>query len=59
VPADQVRLTGRTAMGVTLFRLDAGERVTSVFPVLDDGEADNGEPAADKPPPADPDDGDG
>ena len=40
VPADQVRLTGRPAMGVTLFRLDAGERVTSVFPVLDDGEDD-------------------
>jgi DNA gyrase subunit A len=36
VPADQIRQTGRQAMGVTLFRLDAGERVTSVFPVLDD-----------------------
>jgi DNA gyrase subunit A len=35
VPADQVRITGRQAMGVTLFRLDAGERVTSVFPVLE------------------------
>lgn len=35
VPSDQVRLTGRASMGVTLFRLDAGERVTSVFPVLD------------------------
>nr|MDA8250717.1 DNA gyrase subunit A [Rhodospirillales bacterium] len=35
LPADQVRLTGRTAMGVTLFRLDAGERVTSVFPVVE------------------------
>ncbi len=35
VPADQVRITGRQAMGVTLFRLDAGEHVTSVFPVLE------------------------
>ena len=38
VPADEVRITGRTAMGVTVLRLDADERVTSVFPVLD-GEA--------------------
>jgi len=48
VPADQVRITGRQAMGVTLFRLDAGERVGSVFPVLEvvvpDGTAENGEP---------------
>jgi len=36
LPADQVRLTGRAAMGVTLFRLDSGERVTSVFPVVED-----------------------
>jgi DNA gyrase subunit A len=52
VPADQVRLTGRPAMGVTLFRLDAGERVTSLFPVLDDGDDDAPEPpaSADEPP---------
>ena len=36
--ADEVRVTGRAAMGVTLFRLDADERVTSVFPVMDDGD---------------------
>jgi DNA gyrase subunit A len=36
VPADQVRITGRQAMGVTLFRLNAGEHVTSVFPVIED-----------------------
>ena len=36
VPADQVRITGRQAMGVTLFRVDAGEHVTSVFPVIED-----------------------
>ncbi len=35
VPADQIRITGRAAMGVTLFRLDDDERVTSVFPVLE------------------------
>jgi DNA gyrase subunit A len=35
VPADQVRITGRAAMGVRLFRLENGERVTSVFPVLE------------------------
>ena len=37
VPADQVRVTGRMAMGVTLFRVDAGEHVTAAFPILDDG----------------------
>ncbi|MCX7384403.1 MAG: DNA gyrase subunit A, partial [Alphaproteobacteria bacterium] len=40
VPADQVRITGRAAHGVTIFRLDAGERVTSVFPVMDDSSED-------------------
>lgn len=36
-PVDQVRITGRQAMGVTLVRVDKDEQVTSVFPVLDDG----------------------
>ena len=36
VPADQVRITARQTMGVTLFRLGEGEHVTSVFPVLED-----------------------
>jgi DNA gyrase subunit A len=40
VPSDQVRITGRASMGVTLFRLDTGERVASVFPVLEDDAAD-------------------
>ena len=45
VPADQVRITGRQAMGVTLFRVNAGEHVTSVFPVIEEAEAeDNGAP---------------
>ncbi len=47
VPADQVRITGRQSMGVTLFRLNGDEHVTSVFPIMDEVlEADgpDGEP---------------
>jgi DNA gyrase subunit A len=44
VPGDQVRITGRQAMGVTLFRVDADEHVTSVFPVMEDTVEDNGGP---------------
>ena len=59
VPADQVRITGRSAMGVTLFKVDANERVTSVFPILDDGAGDGGdEAAADEAPPEAPPDAD-
>lgn len=36
VPVDQVRVMARQASGVTLFRLNDGEHVTSVFPVMDD-----------------------
>ena len=36
VPGDQVRITGRQAMGVMLLRLNANEQVTSVFPVLEE-----------------------
>lgn len=46
VPADQIRITGRQAMGVTLFRVDADEHVTSVFPVMEEESEDNGEPEA-------------
>ena len=35
VPSDQVRVTGRSSMGVTLFRLGETERVSSVFPVVE------------------------
>ena len=35
VPVDQVRITGRSVMGVTLFRVDEDEHVTSVFPVVE------------------------
>jgi DNA gyrase subunit A len=44
VPADQVRITGRQAMGVMLFRVNADEHVTSVFPVVEDAEDENGAP---------------
>ena len=43
VPADQVRITGRQVMGVTLFRVDADEHVTSVFPVVEDAAEDAAE----------------
>ena len=43
VPADQVRITGRAAMGVRLFRLENGERVTSVFPVVEAGTDEAGD----------------
>ena len=36
VPADQVRITARHAMGVTLLRLGAGEHVIAAFPVLEE-----------------------
>jgi DNA gyrase subunit A len=36
LPGDQVRITGRQAMGVTLLRLGDGQKVGSVFPVLED-----------------------
>jgi DNA gyrase subunit A len=32
--SEQVRITGRAAQGVTLLRLEEGERVTSCFPVV-------------------------
>ena len=43
VPSDQVRVTGRSSMGVTLFRLGVTERVSSVFPVLDSGDVEAAE----------------
>jgi DNA gyrase subunit A len=49
VPADQVRITGRQAMGVTLFRVDADEHVTSVFPVIEDETDENGSGDAEPP----------
>ena len=47
MPSDQVRITARQSMGVRLFRLDSGEHVTSVFPVLEvAGEGDELPPEA-------------
>ncbi len=52
VPVDQVRTTGRSAMGVTLFRVDKDEHVTSVFTVLetesDEAAPDDGTPPAEE-----------
>jgi DNA gyrase subunit A len=42
VPVDQVRVTGRTAMGVTMFRVGEDERVTSVFPVIEEAGDEDG-----------------
>ena len=43
VPVDQVRITGRSVMGVTLVRVDADEHVTSVFPVVEqESDQENG-----------------
>ena len=38
LPADQVRITGRQGLGVTMLRMEENERITSCFAVLDDGE---------------------
>jgi len=38
LPTGQVRITGRSAQGVMLLRLDEGERVTSCFPVMEEEE---------------------
>ena len=40
--ADEVRITGRAAMGVMLMRLDDGERITSCFPVAEEAEDADG-----------------
>ncbi|WP_048842248.1 DNA gyrase subunit A [Acetobacter orientalis] len=58
VPVNQVRVMARQASGVTLFRLNDNESVTSVFPVMDDeGEEDSSgtETASAAPPPETPD----
>ncbi len=61
IPADQVRVTGRQAMGVTLFRVGTTENVTSVFPVLDEAGDENGNGnghGGDDPPARQPEEGD-
>ncbi len=46
VPVDQVRVMSRQASGVTVLRLNDSERVTSVFPVMDDGDDEGGDDSA-------------
>ncbi|WP_198365022.1 DNA gyrase subunit A [Roseomonas sp. KE0001] len=46
MPVDQVRVTGRQAMGVTLLRLDEGERVSSCFTVVEEQGVDEPGPDA-------------
>ena len=46
VPADQVRITGRASMGVTVLRVADGERVTSVFPIIETGDIPGDEASA-------------
>ena len=43
ISVDQVRVTGRASMGVTLFRVIAGEHVTSVFPLVDEPGSESGD----------------
>ncbi len=42
VPVDQIRISGRAAGGVSLFRLDEAETVTAVFPVVEAAGSDDG-----------------
>jgi DNA gyrase subunit A len=46
VPVDQVRVMSRQASGVTVLRLNDSERVTSVFPVMDDGDDEGADDSA-------------
>jgi len=41
LPADQVRITGRQGLGVTMLRMEDNEHISSCFPVLDDGPGDD------------------
>ncbi len=36
IPVDDIRIAGRATQGVTLFRIEDDEHVTSVFPVVED-----------------------
>ena len=41
IPVDDIRIVGRASQGVTLFRIEDDEHVTSVFPIVEeDGEAE-------------------
>jgi DNA gyrase subunit A len=45
MPVDQVRITGRSSMGVTLLRLNEGEKVTSCFTVVEEQGVDEADAA--------------
>ena len=47
LPADQVRITGRQGLGVTMLRMEENEHISSCFPVLDDGPGDENMDVAD------------
>jgi len=56
MPVDQVRITGRSSMGVTLLRLNEREKVTSCFTVVEEqgvDEAPGDEPGLDEAGPTD------
>jgi DNA gyrase subunit A len=56
MPVDQVRITGRSSMGVTLLRLNEREKVTSCFTVVEEQGVDEvagDEPGLDEAGPAD------
>ena len=59
MPVDQVRVTGRQSMGVTLLRLNENERVTSCFTVVEGPGADDVAGEDEPPAPAPADDTDG
>ncbi|MBC9209015.1 DNA gyrase subunit A [Roseomonas aerophila] len=59
MPVDQVRVTGRQSMGVTLLRLNENERVTSCFTVVEGAGADDVAGEDEPPAPAPADDTDG
>jgi DNA gyrase subunit A len=61
ISADTVRITGRQAQGVTLFRVSDGEAVTAVFPVVEAvaGLGDDGAEPGDDALPPDPSNPDG
>jgi DNA gyrase subunit A len=45
IPVDDIRIAGRATQGVTLFRIEDDEHVTSVFPVVEDEAESEGEGA--------------
>jgi DNA gyrase subunit A len=42
IPVVNIRVTGRNTMGVTLMRVEDGERIVSIARVVDDEESEDG-----------------